>query len=86
MSSGPSDAAAEDRLADDVWREAFTLLKATTRLGKAVQRARMGHRGWSIAREFIVREVNIALHKTGFRLVDEEPGKTFEHYPGAYDP
>ena len=84
MSDGMSDAKAENNLADDVWQSAFAFLKATAKLGRAIKRARLGHRGWSIARSFIVTETNQALFKTGFRLVDDDPEKCFEYYPEAY--
>jgi hypothetical protein len=87
MSDGMSDANAEGELASNVWRAAFDLREAIWALGKAIQRARMGHRGWNIPRGFIVREVNDLLRETDFGLTDKRPDKCFEHYgAGAYKP
>lgn len=85
MSDGMSDARAEGELAGDVWDAAFDLGEDVARLARAVQRARMGHRGWSIHRAWIVAEMNNALKNTGFELVDRDPQKSFEQYPGAYE-
>ncbi len=87
MSDGMSDANAEGDLARAVWCAAFDLRDAMWELGKAIKQARMGHRGWSIPRGFIVSEVNDLLRDTGFVLVDQRPDKCFEHYgPDAYKP
>ena len=80
-----SDSRAEDTLAKEVWNTAFDLKELAVHLCKAMQRARLGHRGWVLARYWIVSEVSMALEGTGFALVDSTPGKSFEHYPDAYD-
>jgi len=86
MSDGISDAHEESDLARAIWEAAFHFREATSKLGRAIRRARNGHRGWAIARVFIVRETNEALQSTGFKLVDADPQKAFEYYPDAYGP
>jgi hypothetical protein len=85
MSDGMSDSRAESALAQEVWSAAFDLSELAVHLTKAVQKARLGHRGWGLARSWIVAEVNLALRETGFVLVDHAPEKSFEHYPDAYE-
>lgn len=85
MSDGMSDASASDDMLASVWSAAEDFSEIVIHLVKAVQRARLGHRGWNIARGWIVNEVNIALRNTGFKLVDEKPEKSFESYPDAYE-
>lgn len=77
MSDGMSDSRAESELANDVWTTAFDLAECAINLMKAVGRARNGHRGWGVARSWIVGEVNRALVPTGFVLVDRDPDKSF---------
>jgi hypothetical protein len=85
MSDGMSDSRAGSELANDVWATAFDLAECAMHLMQAVGRARNGHRGWGVARSWIVEEVNRALRPTGFALVDREPDKSFEHYEGVYE-
>ena len=85
MSDGMSDARAESGLARNVWETAFDLADMIARLDQAIKQARGGHRGWGIARGWILHEINRALRHTGFILVDHHPDKSFECYPDAYE-
>jgi hypothetical protein len=86
MSDGISDAKAEDKLERDVWVAAFDVVDAIKFLRAAISRARMGHRGWTIARGWIVYSTCKALKEIGFELIDREPEKSFEWYEDAYAP
>jgi len=79
-----SDARASDNLYNGFWTAAFDLKEAAAKYAKAVMRARVGHRGWRFARWSIVNETNDVLTGTGFKLVDTDPEKSFEHYPDAF--
>ncbi len=86
MSDGMSDARASEGLYNGFWTAAFDLKQAAIVYARAVMRARIGHRGWGIARWSIVNEVNDVLIETGFKLVDTNPDKSFESYADAYKP
>lgn len=81
-----SDARASEGLYNGFWTAAFDLKEAAVTYAKAVMRARVGHRGWGIARWSIVNETNDVLTGTGFKIVDTDPDKSFEYYPDAYKP
>ena len=65
MSSGPSDANAEGDLIEKVFGAAYDL-------AEAIKKARLGHRGWAVSNQHILKEVNDCLSGTEFRLVHRE--------------